>query len=302
MVPIAIGILLLVTFVIATSALFIHPPRVRWADRRPIGALHLASDGHTSSTNPRGWFNDPTLDVTGPAGPQQFRKALLEYTDRSLEILKRTGAQGVIVWDLEGEQFPHKISYIGDPRLLDRLAPEMVPVADEFFEKLRNAGLKVGVTVRPQQFVFKNGQPQQTQVLNTKKLLLDKIDFARSRWGATLFYIDSNGGIRRPDEVWQLRQLQEERPDILLIPEHDYLPYWAFSAPYVALRTGDETRTARWAQKRFPGSFHVLDVSDAANHLSAITAARLNGDILLFRAWWWTPECQLMENFADERK
>ncbi|HEY2329502.1 MAG TPA: hypothetical protein VGI63_06780 [Verrucomicrobiae bacterium] len=281
----------------------IWPVRVRWPDRRPIGVLHLASHFHSSATNPRGWFNNPSLDVTGTNGPQRFRQALLEYTDRSLAILKRTGAQGVIVWDLEGEQFPHKTSYIGDPRLLDRLAPEMAAVADEFFAKLRNAGLRVGLTVRPQELVFDDyGLPRQTAVFNAERILLEKIDCARTRWGATLFYVDSNGGIRRPDEAWQLRGLAAQRPDILLIPEHHYLPYWSFSAPYESLHKGGADATAKWARKLYPGSFQVLDVSDAGKDWAALAAARSRGDILMFRAWHDSPESQLLETFADEKK
>jgi hypothetical protein len=288
---------------IAVIAVWIFQPVIiHWPDRRPIGALFLASNSSSSATNPRGWFNDPSLDFTGTNGPQRFRKALLDYADRSIKILKRTGAQGVIVWDLEGEQFPHKITFIGDPRLLDRLAPEMAAAADEFFKRLRNAGLKVGLTIRPQQLVFDQGLPRQTQVADIKKILLEKIDYARSRWGATLFYIDSNGGIRRPDEVWQLRRLAEERPDILLIPEHHYLPYRACSAPYVALRKGAPAVTPRWARKLYPGAFQVVDIGDASSDSPGITAAWYQGDVLLFRAWFWSPECQLLEDFAREQK
>ncbi len=257
----------------------------------------LASNYHSSKTNPRGWFNDPSLDVTGPDGPQRFRKALLDYTDRSIAILKRTGAQGVVVWDLEGEESPHKITYVGDPRLLGRLAPEMAPVADEFFGRLRGAGLRVGLTVRPQQLVFVNGQPRQTQVLDIKRILLEKIDYARTRWDATIFYVDSNGGIRRPDEAWQLRRLAEQRPGILLIPEHHYLPYSAFSAPYAALHKGDPPVTGGLARKLFPESFQVLYISDDSGDRDKIDAARRQGDVLLFRAWFWSPECQLLEGF-----
>lgn len=298
----AAGALVLLAALVAAGWWIIFPVRVHWPDRRPIGVLFLASDYHSSATNPRGWFNDPKLDVTGPDGPQRFRQALREYTDRSLDILKRTGAQGVIVWDLEGEQYPHKTTFIGDPRLVDRLAPEMAAVADEFFARLRNAGLKVGVTIRPQQLIFENGQPRQTQVFDTRQVLLDKIDYARKRWGATLFYIDSNGGIRRPDEVWQLRRLARQRPDVLLIPEHHWLPYSAFSAPYVSLRHGDTPKSASWARKLFPDSFRALDISDAAGDWPAITAARWQGDILLFRAWVWSPECQLLEGLAKEQE
>ena len=97
---------------------------LHWVDRRPIGALFLASDFHASPVNPRGWFNNPSLDVRGNEGAGRFRQAMLDYADRSIAILKRTGARGMIVWDLEGEAFPHKITYVGDPRLLPRLAPE----------------------------------------------------------------------------------------------------------------------------------------------------------------------------------
>jgi hypothetical protein len=274
---------------------------IHWPDRRPIGALFLASHYHSSATNPRGWFNDPALNFTGTNGPARFRQALMEYTDRSLEILKRTGAQGVIVWDLEGEQYPHKISFIGDPRLLDRLAPEMAPVVDEFFARLRNAGLRVGVTVRPQQLEFGRHGSDQAGVVNIKQSLLEKIDFARTHWGATLFYVDSNGGIRRPDEVMQMRSLAAQRPDILLIPEHHYLPYAAFSAPYISMRQ-TERAAAGWKRKLFPGSFQAIDISDSANNLTRIEAARSRGDILLFRAWTWTPECRLLEDFAQAQK
>jgi hypothetical protein len=294
------GLVLLAALAGVGTWLFL-PAGARWPDRRPIGVLFLASDFHASATNPRGWFNDSKLDVTGPGGPERFHQALQAYTDRSLEILKRTDAQGVIVWDLEGEEYPHKTTFIGDPRLVDRLAPEMAAVADEFFARLRNAGLKVGLTIRPQQLILDDGLPRQSQVLNIKRLLLEKIDYARTRWGATIFYIDSNGGIRRPDELWQLCSLAKARPDVLLIPEHHYLPYSAFSAPYVSLRKGDPPTTASWAQKCFPQSFQALDISDGADDWAGIAAARLKGDLLLFRAWIWSPECQLLENIAHEQ-
>jgi len=296
------GASVLVAAMVLTWLWIIKPVRVHWPDRRPIGVLFLASSFHCSATNPRGWFNDPDLDVTGPDGPQRFRKALLDYTDRSIAILKRTGAQGAIVWDLEGEEYLQKTTYIGDPRLLGRLAPEMAPVADEFFGRLRSAGLRVGLTVRPQQLVFdEHGQPRQTQVFDIERTLLEKIDYARARWGATIFYVDSNGGIRRPDEAWQLRRLAELRPDILLIPEHTYLPYSAFSAPYAALRKGDLAGTSEWSRKLFPGSFQALDIGDASSDRAGIDAARLQGNILLFRAWFWNPECQMLEGFTNER-
>lgn len=295
------GVLVLLAALAGVGTWWLLPAGAHWTDRRPIGVLFLASDFHASAINPRGWFNDEKLDVTGPGGQERFHQALQAYTDRTLEILKRTDAQGVIVWDLEGEEYPHKTTFIGDPRLVQRLAPEMAAVADEFFARLRNAGLKVGLTIRPQQLILDDGLPRQSQVFNTKRLLLEKIDYARTRWGATLFYIDSNGGIRRPDELWQLRSLAQARPDVLLIPEHHYLPYSAFSAPYISLRKGGSPKTAAWAKKWFPKSFQAVDISDGAGDWAGIAAAQFNGDLLLFRAWTWGPECQLLENFAQEK-
>jgi hypothetical protein len=281
---------------------FLQPVRVRWDDRRPVGVLFLASHYHSSGKNPRGWFNNPDLDCAGAAGTERFRAELRDYTGRSLDILKHTGAQGVIVWDLEGEQFPHKISFIGDPRALDRLAPEMAAAADEFFARLRTAGLRVGVTIRPQELAFDRfGQPSQTFAFDMEKVLLAKIDYARKRWGATLFYVDSNSGFWRPDELWQLRRVVALRPDVLLIPEHHGLPWQAFSAPYVPVRK-DGVPSDKSGQKYFPKSFRALDISDAAADWAQIAAAQGNGDILLFRAWVWSPECDLLEALAGGKK
>jgi hypothetical protein len=292
-------LLITVVLVIAVMAWLVSPMGVHWPDRRPIGVLFLASNYHSSATNPRGWFNDPGLNFVGPGGQDRFRKALLDYADTSITNLQRVGAQGVIVWDLEGEEFPHKTSFIGDPRSLDLLAPEMAPIADEFFKRLRNAGLKVGVTIRPQQLVINHGLPRQTAVLNIKRTLLEKIDYAQAHWGATIFYVDSNDGVWRPDEVVQLRLLAAQRPDILLIPEHHYLPYWAFSAPYVSLRKGNPDMTSKLARELIPASFQVLDVADATP--DEVAAAWHPGDILLFRAWFWNSDCQLLANFQPQQ-
>lgn len=289
-----------VVLFLATFVWLIWPMGARWPDRRPIGMLFLASDGHVSATNPRGWFNDEKLDVTGKGGPEQFKKELLEYAATSITNLQRLGAQGVIVWDVEGEQFPHKISFIGDPRLTDWMAPEMAPVVNEFFKRFRDAGLRVGVTIRPQQIAFDNGLPRQAPVLDITEVLRDKIDFARTNWGATMFYIDSNDGLWRPDEVIQLRLLAKERPDVLLIPEHHALPYWAFSVPYVSLRRGNGDWTTGFARKLFPSALQVLDIGDASN--DSVVAAWRRGDILLFRAWYWNDDCDLVQSFEHNNK
>ena len=99
------------------GAVWISRPSLNWPDRRPIGALFLADHTHMSEKNPRGWFNEPGLDVRGPEGIARFRLAILAYAEKKTSSsYRRTGAQGMIVWDLEGEELPHKITYVGDPR------------------------------------------------------------------------------------------------------------------------------------------------------------------------------------------
>ncbi|MGO8764899.1 MAG: hypothetical protein ACLQSR_07155 [Limisphaerales bacterium] len=297
-----IGALIFATLAVAAGLWSVRPIPLQWPDRRPIGELFLASGYHSSPANPRGWFNDQSLNVIGTNGPEQFRQALFKYTDQSIAVLKKTGAQGVIVWDLEGEQYPHKTTFIGDPRLVQRLAPEMDPVADEFFRRLRDAGLRVGVTIRPQQLVFGDNGPRQTTVFDIKRVLLEKIDYARKRWGATLFYVDSNDGLWRPDELWQLRRVAAERPDILLIPEHSDALYRGFCAPYVSVRNNGLPATSTLVQKLFPHSFEVLNLGDATNDPAAIAGAMEKGDVLLFRAWYWNSDCDLLERVEQAGK
>ena len=286
-----------VVLMIAAIAWLVWPMGAHWPDHRPIGVLFLASDAHASVKNPRGWFNQDNLDVLGPGGQEQFQKALMDYADSSIAVLKRIGAQGVIVWDVEGEEYPHKTTFIGDPRLVNTLAPEMSPVVDEFFKKFRDAGFRVGVTIRPQQLIFDHGIPRQTAVFDINGILREKIDYARTNWGATLFYIDSNYSFFRPDEVWQLRLLAAQRPDVLLIPEHHYFLYRAFSAPFVPVQKSPDA--SHGGKKLFPGSFQALDISDASP--DQITAAWQGGDILLFRAWYWNDDCKMIETLKPTK-
>src|ERR1700730_13919166 len=111
-----------------------HPATLDWNDRRPIGAIYLARDNTKWSSNPRGWFNDPKIDVFSPEGLRAFQTRLMKYADDSVALLRAMNAQGMIVWDIEGEEFAHpEASYVGDPVLLFRIAPEMELFADEFF-------------------------------------------------------------------------------------------------------------------------------------------------------------------------
>ncbi|MEO6739980.1 MAG: hypothetical protein ABIP20_06995 [Chthoniobacteraceae bacterium] len=128
------------------------PPSPAWADGRAIGTVFLASAFHSSATNPRGWLNEQTLDTITPAGLADFRIAMLARADEIVARLGQMNAQGMIFWDVEGEQYPY-ITYAGDPRVIASLAPEMHGIADEFFAKFIAAGLRTGVCLRPSRIV-----------------------------------------------------------------------------------------------------------------------------------------------------
>src|SRR5204862_7153432 len=105
---------------------------------------------------------------------------------------------------------------------------------DEYFEKFRQAGLRVGVCLRPQQITMVGGKPVQGAANNQQaaQVLKDKLAYAKKRWGCTLFYIDSTvvvtGESLDPDVF---KAVADAYPDVLLIPENESMRYFAYSAP-----------------------------------------------------------------------
>jgi hypothetical protein len=264
------------------------PATLEWPDRRPIGSLIIGTAAAHYPRNPRGWFLDPKLDVSTPAGVALFRARLLRWADQSVTILKSMNAQGMITWDIEGEQFPHPVTYIGDPRLTDQLAPEMSEVVDDYFKRFTAAGLRVGVTIRPQSLVGVRPGGGYTQAIasDTARLLIDKIAYAKKRWGASLFYIDSNGDALNPLSADIIKQVAHTFPDVLLVPEHKNMLYYAYSAPYIEMRSG--LSTPPLVRGIYKKSFSIINVADGqvALKTAQLTKAVSEGDVLLFRAWF----------------
>lgn len=129
-----------------------QPQVTRWTDKRPIGSWFISEGTKRSAKNPRGYLWEPSLDALDP---NTFRTAVLARTD---DVIRRLNAlnprpQGLIIWDLEGQEFNHSFTYVGAPNRLSDLAPEMNNVADEMFARLRSAGYQVGLTIRPQTFL-----------------------------------------------------------------------------------------------------------------------------------------------------
>lgn len=268
------------------------PARLNWSDRRAVGSLIIATSAAGWKTNPRGWLLDPSIDVTTPAGLADFRGRILQWAANSVQILKSMNAQGMITWDIEGEQFPHATTYLCDPRVFVTAAPEMANVADDYFKTFRDAGLRVGVCVRPQQLVIAPDGQSATQqdVANPAQVLIDKITYAKNRWGATLFYVDSNGGPNNPMDPTVFQTVQAAFPDILLVPEHKNLQYYAYTAPYLQLNQGYSS-SPPLARTVYPNAFSLINTADGpiSQQFNTLVQSVSQGDALLFRGWFDDP-------------
>ena len=282
-----------------------------WPDRRPIGALFLATSETHPVSNPRGWFqNAKDVDTTTPEGLAKWRERLMRYADDVIRVLRDTGAQGMITWDPEGEEF-RQAAYYGDPRLAGRLAPETeIPgptgmgALDEYFQKIRDAGFRVGVTVRPQRITFKDGIPAHGYVDDPAGELLDKIEYARSRWRCTVFYVDSTYDKNGALTADVFRTIHRKHPDILLLPENETLRDYAYSAPLNSFTHHGVTGTPPGVLDVYPKAFSVLLMTTSEQTLNAAHDALLksvrHGDILLMNAWFSGKHTDFVKNLYRE--
>lgn len=289
-----------------------YPFQINWEDRRPIGAIFLASSGINVATNPRRWaLNEGKIDTITSQGKAAFREELLKLADKSIKVLKDVNAQGMITWDPEGQEFLGSC-YYGDPRLTPVLAPETeakddrgISAIDEYFDKFRRAGLKVGVCLRPQQITMLNGKPTHGPANNQQaaQVLKDELTYAKKRWGCTLFYIDSTVAVTAesldPDVF---KAVADANPDVLLIPENESMRYFAYSAPLNSYVHHKVTSTPVGARMVYPKAFSVLMAPDGdrpEDHNALLTAVR-NGDILLFNSWYNNDGAQKVKKLYEE--
>ncbi len=288
-----------------------------WQDRRPIAQIFLAGDNTNHGLNPRKWFDASRhINVTTPGGVKRFQRMILDLARETVKRMKSMNAQGVITWDIEGAQFPNA-TYMGDPTKLatpdpaQSVAPEMAAIVDQYFKIYRDAGYRVGVTIRPQKVMFERDAAG--RIVNAwefeddwhagidppanledfwQQQLEAKIRFARERWGATIFYIDSNGAPGSPVSFLVMRNLAAEFPDVLLIPEQSTMGYYSACAPYRQLNMlAPNNIMSPLVRETYPGAdgrspcFGVINPTiDSMNRCWPQLVREVRaGDILFFR-------------------
>ena len=301
------------------------PMQLHWTDHRPIGTAFLASSPNGSNinqpggypTNPRRYsINNPnpaSIDVTTPAGIASFQQQVLAFANQTVSISKSMNALGVITWDIEGEEYPQPTSYVCSPDQIATLSPEMETIVnvpgspyngmkldDAYFKTISDAGLRVGLCIRPQQYVVNsNGTAQQNTLSDnqTAQEMIMKMQYAQKRWGATLFYVDSNvdinGGTLDP-AIFQ--QTAAAMPNCLIMPEHQTPKYFAYTAPYTQL-TNSGSITPPEVKATYPNAFSDIYVADGSitQNMTQLTNAVKAGDNLLFRSWFIDPQNKLVQ-------
>lgn len=294
-----------------------YPSALSWTDRRAIGTVYLASSPQSGNpnqpggfpTNPRRYFNSSAVDITTAAGLAAFQQQVLQQAENVVANAKHMNAQGVITWDIEGEQYPQATSYVCEPDEIAQVAPEMekaISVAgspyngkkldDAYFSILKSAGLRVGVCVRPQHFTLNADGTASQSYLGSQGIVAEltrKAKYAHDRWGATLFYVDStvdNTGAVLPAVIFQ--QLHTALPDSLFIPEETDPLHYAYTAPFKSFIDLGALGTDPSVLFYYPHAFSAVLVNDADPGKLAAAQAHLvrqvkDGDILMAHADYW---------------
>lgn len=274
------------------------PRTLRWPDRRPITRMFFGPGLPREQVLAN--CRDPQSARLPTEPSPQFRKNMTAKFQGAISVAQATGAQGIILWSIEGETFPHATTYIGDPRCTRWLNPEMDLIADEMIGLIRAAGLRPGMCLRPSRVIYvRNDDPALDTVKHSYSdaqdpfLELDaKIRYCKERWQASLFYVDTNvfWRARGKDARWSeghisaetWRRLSAAHPDVLLIPELGYTQIYAYTAPYAELDMGAR-ETPEMIRRIWPDAFSILQLEDddpIADHDILVRLSRA-GDIIM---------------------
>ena len=273
-----------------------------WTDRRPIARVFLARSNWCTPKNPGGHLG-PNYDLTTPEGREEFTNGLITFADRVIETLKVANGQGIVVWDVEGQEWRGMV-YVGDPRVLPAYAPQIDKLIDPFFARIRDAGYRTGLCLRPNYtfripvdhlkkhgrdphntwgyVLFKEpGLPitkpeitwwaevQKRAIAKPEEELAKRAAYARKRWGCSLFYVDTNNYTENADGRPRNRMMTAAQFARLAELAPDALFMAEHETPEYYACTAPYNQldmtgmTPAEMRQRYPGSFSVNSLSSA---------------------------------------
>ena len=323
-------------------------------DRRPIMADFLTNHSNSTSSNPRGYNFATSYTIGTDNGTYDaFRTLAVAHANSVVTLMQARPVQpqGIIIWDIEGQEFVQAVSYVGDPRFLGTgYAPEMDAAADAMIGVYQSARYAVGLTIRPQQILVVSALPstctynsindfnsyyvvkgaafgnkfyscnsdgvsftlspvgfvggptdaggqaffqQDASVVSNEVALLSaKVNYARTRWGIRLFYVDTSvyhatGVIA--DAIYH--QLASAFPDTLFIPEQHNTQYYGSTMPYSEPKgvPADPSLPGTGSRAAYPLGTIAVNLSNCAGDLSCwtprladFTSGQVIGDIPIY--------------------
>lgn len=259
------------------------PNLIRWTNRQPLGRGFICQPNHTSEINPNGYWGDENFDVSNSA---EFLTRALTFANNAVTIMngQDPSPQGIMIWDLEGNPSDASV-YRGAPHLIATLAPEMDLAADAFFDVFEQAGYIIGMTLRADTLVLTNGvyihhyPANEDDAVDELRL---RVSYARDRWNAKMFYIDScrldidqdgSADVFLPFRAW--RTIQAEFPDCIFIPEQENNYCYGATAPYNEVQGGIRS-TPALARDIYRRSFSFIspfggDLSDTTQLVDSVS-------------------------------
>ncbi|MBF0245877.1 MAG: hypothetical protein HQL31_11520, partial [Planctomycetes bacterium] len=294
-----------------------HPLLCSWPDRRPILPTFIGD-----------WFplRQPSgPDPVKPAGVEvaaEFKTKVMASADRLIKDALAIDAQGMLLWNLESNG--GGLKYVGSPDMMQYLCPEMDAIADEYFKKFRDAGLATGVCLRPTTIVINPAKDKEGKPVEGKwvwghryergkevETLVREAHYANTRWGTTLFYVDTNDVYMWPKDdaeraTWpkttegkvkgyhalmnaeQWNEIQRRCPGMLFSVEHTYVQSDASGAPYDQLNMGNIAGaglTPPVVRAIWPEAFKCLTADyPLGKYLGKTIGVFRNRDVLMYNA------------------
>eukprot|EP00040_Diaphanoeca_grandis_P023508 m.128018 g.128018 ORF g.128018 m.128018 type:complete len:633 (+) comp29309_c0_seq2:121-2019(+) len=280
------------------------------------GASYLCnSSGASVCPNPRGWNflgcqgkkNQSPCNTTTPAGIAHFEQATREYFNQSIARCLRLKCRALMLWSIEGAERAD-ITFAGSPDMLPVLAPEMDKIADEVFRMINAAGIRAGVTLRPQiitrdpawnssvppnhppwpyyqkKLVLANGEPDEDAITAN---LFRKASYAIKRWNTSVFYVDSTGSPLV--SVWT--RLRTMLPRIIFIPEQsDYSLDFSTVTPLQDNWGGNPIGVGQFIKAIWPQAYNYqlmqFSVNETRTPVSDWVPLAKQGDVFRVDGWY----------------